>query len=90
MLEQGTSMACPHVTGATALLLNAKPTLTAAQVKNYFTSTARTDAFAKGLPNYSWGYGKMDIYKAIASAVGATGTNRVTLNYKQRFNSLLY
>ena len=81
VLMQGTSMATPHVTGAAALLLGAKPSLTADQIKSYFSSTARTDAFATGLPNYSWGYGKMDIYKAIASAVGATGAGRTTLSY---------
>jgi hypothetical protein len=74
-------MATPHVTGAAALLLGAKPSLTADQIKSYFSSTARTDAFATGLPSYSWGYGKMDIYKAMASAVGAQGTNRATLQY---------
>jgi hypothetical protein len=81
VLMQGTSMATPHVTGAAALLLGAKPSLTADQIKSYFSSTARTDAFATGLPSYSWGYGKMDIYKAMASAVGAQGTNRATLQY---------
>lgn len=80
-LMSGTSMACPHITGATALLLGVKPSLTAAQIKNYFTSTARTDAYTSTVWNSSWGYGKMDIYKAMASAVGAQGTNRATLNY---------
>ena len=80
-LSQGTSMATPHVTGASALLLSVKPLLTAAQIKNYILSTARTDAFASGLPNYTWGYGKMDVYKAMASAVGAQGTNRTILHY---------
>jgi subtilisin family serine protease len=80
-IDQGTSMSCPHVTGATALLLGAKPSLTAAQIKNYFTSTARTDAFTSIVWNSSWGYGKMDIYKAMASAVGASGANRAILSY---------
>jgi hypothetical protein len=80
-LSQGTSMATPHVTGASALLLSAKPTLTADQIKNYFTSTARTDDFTSTVWNSSWGYGKMDVYKAMANAVGAQGTNRVMLNY---------
>jgi subtilisin family serine protease len=81
LLMQGTSMATPHVTGATALLLSVKPSLTANQIKNYFTSTARTDAFTSTVWNSSWGFGKMDIYKAMASAVGASGASRVTLSY---------
>jgi minor extracellular serine protease Vpr len=81
LLMQGTSMACPHVTGGTALLLSAKPSLTAAQIKIFFTSTARTDAFTSTVWNASWGYGKMDIYKAMAGALGASGANRTILSY---------
>ena len=82
LLMAGTSMACPHVTGASALLLSANASLTAAQIKSYFTSTGRTDSFTSTVVwNTSWGYGKMDIYKAMASAVGASGSNRAILSY---------
>jgi hypothetical protein len=74
-------MACPHVTGGAALMLGAKPLLTADQIKNYITSTARTDAFTSTAWNASWGYGKMDIYNAMAGALGASGANRTTLSY---------
>ena len=81
-IDQGTSMSCPHVTGGVALLLGAKSSLTAAQIKNYFTSTARTDVFTSSTVwNASWGYGKMDIYKAMANAVGASGSNRAVISY---------
>jgi len=68
-LLQGTSMAAPHVTGASALLLQISKNLTAAQIKTLLTSTAITDAFT-GAPNNTWGYGKMDILQAAAKAVG--------------------
>jgi minor extracellular serine protease Vpr len=81
ILMQGTSMATPHATGACALMLGARPSLTAAALKDYLTSESRNDAFTGTTPNTSWGYGKMDIYYALASALGAQGANRATLNY---------
>ena len=74
-------MATPHVTGGTALLLSVKPSLTAAQIKNYFTSTAGTDGFTSSVPNVYWGYGKMDVFKSMTSAIGASGANRTLLSY---------
>jgi minor extracellular serine protease Vpr len=79
---QGTSMSCPHATGGAALLLSANSSLTAAQIKNYFTSTANADAFAAGLPNYIWGYGKLDIVEAMAKSLwGTASVVRTTLSY---------
>ncbi|MBW2523795.1 MAG: S8 family serine peptidase [Deltaproteobacteria bacterium] len=40
---QGTSMACPAATGAIALLLQAKPDLTAAELRDLFRDSARED-----------------------------------------------
>ncbi len=73
-LIQGTSMAAPHVTGACALLLGAKNSLTASQVKTLLTSTANSDAYAAGLPNSTWGYGKLDIVEAVARSLDAGAT----------------
>ncbi len=73
-LLQGTSMAAPHVTGACALMLGAKSTLTASQIKTLIGSTANSDAFATGLPDNTWGYGKLDIVEAVAKSLNATAT----------------
>ncbi|MET3429936.1 subtilisin family serine protease [Actinoplanes tereljensis] len=49
----GTSMASPHVAGAAALVLDAYPTWTAAQVRNYLVAQATTGKISglKGSPN---------------------------------------
>ena len=81
-IMQGTSMAAPHVTGAVALMLGKAPTLTAAQVKSFLTSTADVDSYTGSTWNASWGYGKLDILEAVArqSVPGATIT-RKTYSY---------
>src|SRR5439155_14897230 len=60
----GTSMAAPHVSGAAALLLQRKPSLTPAQVRDALTRTA-LDLGAPGRdPQY--GAGLLDIAAAVA------------------------
>ncbi|MBU1700448.1 MAG: S8 family serine peptidase [Candidatus Eisenbacteria bacterium] len=77
ILMQGTSMACPHVSGAVALMLEADPALTAAEVKSLLQTHARTDSYTGATPNASWGYGKLDVkatIDAISSDPGACAT----------------
>jgi hypothetical protein len=84
IIQIGTSMASPHVAGAAALLLGAKPTLTAAQVKSFFTATANTDANTGSVPNQTWGYGKLDLLEALARALNPAATIAHTvLSYDQ-------
>lgn len=58
---QGTSMACPMAAGATALLLEAYPSLTPANVYSLLTSTASQSS----TPDNNLGYGLMDILAAV-------------------------
>ena len=60
----GTSFACPHGTGAAALILQKDPTFTAADIRNALTSGARSDSFTGTVPNYMWGYGKLSVSNA--------------------------
>ena len=70
----GTSMASPHVAGAIALMLSAKPTATYNEIVKALTSTA-TDIAEPG-PDNAAGYGRINVNKAI-DALLATGSTAV-------------
>lgn len=74
----GTSMSSPMVSGIVALMLQANNTLTARQVKEILTTTAREDMFTGELPNYKWGYGKVDALAATKRAVQMVGLESVS------------
>jgi hypothetical protein len=72
----GTSMSSPCVAGIAALLLDANPLLTAAQVKEILMTTARTDDFTGPINapgDVRWGMGKVDAYAAIQRALQTEG-----------------
>lgn len=73
----GTSMSSPVVAGVVALILNANPTLTPAQVKDIIIQTAREDSHTGVLPpegDVNWGHGKINAYLAVQTALGVVGT----------------
>lgn len=67
----GTSMACPVVTGIVALWLQANPDLTPTDVKAIIKKTARHDSYTGRNTewNNSWGYGKIDAYNGLKEAI---------------------
>jgi subtilisin family serine protease len=74
----GTSSAAPSVAGFVALYLQKNPTATSSQIRNAITSCARQDYYTgPNLPNYSWGYGKLDGYNAMicSSAIAGHGAS---------------
>ncbi len=76
----GTSMSAPMVTGAVALILEADPNLTTAEVKEILIESAREDGLTGQLPpegDLRWGHGKLDIYTAIQD-ITTTATGQVT------------
>lgn len=69
----GTSMACPHVAGTAALLLQANPSLTPAQVQTILEETA-VDLGIDGFDNY-YGHGRIDAANAVSSVQGIPPDN---------------
>ena len=59
----GTSMSCPNIAGAAALVWSANPSFTNQEVRAILCSTA-VDLGTQGRDNY-YGYGKPDLYEAI-------------------------
>jgi hypothetical protein len=69
----GTSMSSPTVAGIAALLLEADPTLTPAEIREVLTNTARTDDETGDLPpegSTLWGHGKVHAWRAVAEVLG--------------------
>ena len=69
--NSGTSMATPIVTGAIALWLQAKPTLTPEEILETFARTS-SHAAAPDLPwpNNEYGYGEIDVYRGLLHLLG--------------------
>ncbi len=71
----GTSMSSPAVTGVVALMLEADPTLTPAEIRDIIRSTALTDSKTGVIPpggSTRWGMGKLNAYHAITDVLGVT------------------
>jgi len=66
---QGTSMACPHVSGACALMLSINPYLTPDKVEE--TITASGDAV---MPGTCRSNARLNLFKAVSSVVSPGGT----------------
>lgn len=69
----GTSMAAPMVTGTVALMLEADPDATPAEIKAFIKGNARTDEDTGEIPpggSTRWGMGKLNAYQAVLHELG--------------------
>jgi serine protease AprX len=80
----GTSMATPHVAGIIALMLEANPNLTPAQVKDIIEKTATN---MTGREAWEVGAGHINAYDAVAMAQGIRTDYGKTVNSLRTFNS---
>jgi serine protease AprX len=80
----GTSMATPHVAGIIALMLEANPNLTPAQIKDIIEKTATN---MTGREPWEVGAGHINAYDAVAMAQGIRTDYGKTVNSLRTFNS---
>ncbi|GAB2515856.1 S8 family peptidase [Lysobacter humi (ex Lee et al. 2017)] len=82
--SSGTSMATPHVAGVVALMLEANPNLTPAQVKDIIVRTATN---MTGRLAWEAGAGHLNAYAAVAEASGVRNGWGSTVNSLRTFNA---
>ncbi|MEM7162190.1 MAG: S8 family peptidase [Bacteroidota bacterium] len=68
-LQNAVSAAAPLTCGVIALMLEANPNLSPAQILDILQSTAIEDSFTGSTPNTIWGHGKLDALAAIEAAL---------------------
>ncbi|MBU6324321.1 MAG: S8 family peptidase, partial [Bacteroidetes bacterium] len=73
---QGTSMASPHVAGIAALMLEADPSLSPANLRKLLEQSARQDEFTGKVPNGIFGYGKVDALGALMAVKTLSDGNK--------------
>jgi serine protease AprX len=83
-IMSGTSMATPHVAGIVALMLEANPGLTPAQVRDILEQTATN---MTGRLGWEAGAGHVNAYTAVAEAAGIRAGFGGTVNALHSFNS---
>ena len=89
-VSQGTSLATPAVTGSSALLLQQDPNLNYSQVKSLLENNAETDNYTLSTPNYTWGYGKLNIYDAMVNLINPSWPRNYSVFAYDQWNSSGY
>ncbi len=82
---RGTSAASPAVAGIVALYLQKYPTANWSDIKTSMTTCVKTDAFTGTLPNYLYGYGKIDAFKML-NCKGCTVAGSANYNPNSQIN----
>ena len=86
ILEQGTSMSCPHAAGIIALWLQAKPTLTVNEIKSVLKETCVNDTWTTDIANIpsgnkiQAGYGKINAVAGLKKILSTTAIDIVPVD----------
>lgn len=84
VLNQGTSMAAPVVTGCVALLMQADPTITPTTLLDVIRQNAYQDSYTGPVWGEQWGVGKLDLFASLAELTSPTKSmDKHTLVYDQ-------
>ena len=89
---EGTSMATPAAAGSAGLVLELIPEYSPAELRLWLFENARADSFTGELPNYQWGWGKIDVAPVLAvdnrqgRESGAASDFRLLASYPNPFN----
>ena len=76
----GTSASSPVVAGCAALYFQKNPTATSTQLKQAIVNCSYNDVFTTAiLPNYRWGYGKLDAFQMMNCGVSTANVANVSL-----------
>jgi len=73
----GTSMSSPAVAGVAALYFQRDPEANYEDVKTAIEENALADEYTGVLPNYRWGFGKLDAFATLTEPFGITSTSFV-------------
>lgn len=97
VIEQGTSMSTPVVTGIVALWLQAKPTLTTNEILSVLKNTCVNDEFTTNeamIPSgnkVQAGWGKIDCLEGLKEILGTTGIETISMDgHREATPSTMY
>jgi len=79
-IMNGTSWTNPHAAGGVAIMCQAKPNLTVTQLYNLFLDNADTVPGGYGWPNNTYGWGRINLWRSLQSALNVEEINTKELS----------